>query len=90
MSQTITAQVTISHSLGLHLRAAGALVQVATPFQSDIIIEYGNIKANGKSIMSVLSLAAPCGAKLKLSASGADANATIQAIVEIVNNDFNL
>jgi phosphocarrier protein len=57
--------VTIQHNLGLHLRAAGALVQLASRYQSKLFIKYGSLTANGKSIMSVLSLAAPCGATLE-------------------------
>ena len=51
--------VTIDHNLGLHLRAAGALVQLASRYRSNLSIRYGGITANGKSIMSVLACEKP-------------------------------
>ena len=82
--------VTIEHNLGLHLRAAGALVQLASRYTSRLSIRYGGLTANGKSIMSVLSLAAPCGAELDISAEGADADEAVKSIVELVRQNFGI
>ena len=90
MAEPKTHTVTITHNLGLHLRAAGAVVQAAAKFQADISIGFGSLTANGKSIMSVLSLAAPCGAELLISAAGDDANSAIEAITELIKNDFGI
>lgn len=90
MSNGTTTQVRITHDLGLHLRAAGALVQVASRFTSHIEIQNGKNVANGKSIMSVLSLAAGCGTELKITASGSDAEEAAAAVAEIIKVDFNL
>ena len=90
MAEPKTHTVTITHNLGLHLRAAGAVVQAAAQFQADISIGFGSLTANGKSIMSVLSLAAPCGAELLSSATGDDANSAIETITELIKNDFGI
>ena len=82
--------VTIEHNLGLHLRAAGALVQLAARYQSELSIRYGGLTANGKSIMSVLSLAAPCGAELDISAEGKDADEAVNSIVELIRQNFGI
>jgi len=82
--------VTIEHNLGLHLRAAGALVQLAARYQSKLSIRYGGLTANGKSIMSVLSLAAPCGAELNISAEGKDADEAVKSIVELIRQNFGI
>jgi|TARA_B100001964_G_scaffold207806_1_gene239965 phosphocarrier protein len=82
--------IIITHNLGLHLRAAGALVQAAAQYKAEIIIRFGSLNANGKSIMSVLSLAAPCGAELTISATGEDSESAITAIAELVKNDFGI
>ena len=37
MSQSATKDVVIDHNLGLHLRAAGALVQMASRFDCEIV-----------------------------------------------------
>ena len=85
-----TKSVTIEHNLGLHLRAAGALVQLASRYQSEITIRYGNLTANGKSIMSVLSLAAPCGAELEISTEGADADEALESVIELIGRNFGI
>ena len=82
--------VTIEHNLGLHLRAAGALVQLASRFQSKLYIKYGTLTANGKSIMSVLSLAAPCGATLEISAEGNDADEALQSVIGLIRQNFGI
>ena len=80
--------VQISNDLGLHLRAAGALVQLASRFRSDIWLSKGTVEANAKSIMSVLSLAAGKGAKLTLRATGEDAQDAIAALAQLVEAGF--
>ena len=85
-----SSSVTIKHNLGLHLRAAGALVQLASRFQSKLYIKYGTLTANGKSIMSVLSLAAPCGATLEISADGNDADEALQSITDLIRQNFGI
>ena len=63
-------QVGVSNVLGLHLRAADRFVRLATTFRSEIQVHCNGIVANGKSILSLLSLAAECGTVLALEAQG--------------------
>ena len=90
MSEPTTKKVTITHNLGLHLRAAGALVQAAAQFKSEITISFGSLNANGKSIMSVLSLAAPCGAELTVSGQGEQADEAVDALITLIKSDFGI
>ena len=90
MSSSTTDRVIITHDLGLHLRAAGSLVQVATRFHSEISIRSQSSTANAKSIMSVLSLGAVCGTELEITSTGDDAPEATQAILQIIKADFNL
>lgn len=88
MNSTATRTVTIVNDLGLHLRAAGALVQVASRFDSEVWLRRANAEANAKSIMSVLSLAASKGTKLDVVAQGSDAQAAMQAVAELIDGGF--
>ena len=87
-STTADKKVRIVNDLGLHLRAAGALVQVASAFSSDITLQRGNTEANAKSIMSVLSLAAGKGAELTLRAEGQDASDAIAKLASLIEAGF--
>lgn len=88
MNTTATREVSIVNDLGLHLRAAGALVQVASRFQAEVWLKRGTAEANAKSIMSVLSLAASKGTTLSVVAEGSDAEAAAQAVAELINGGF--
>ena len=88
MSDPLQVTVTIRNDLGLHLRAAGALVQLASRFQAEIRLRRGSTEANAKSIMSVLSLAAGKGVELVLSAEGDDAAAAVAALAGLVEGGF--
>ncbi len=80
--------VCIVNDLGVHLRAAGALVQLAGRFQSDVWIEREDMRVNGKSIMSVLSLAASKGTEVIVSAEGADADQAVAAVCGLIERGF--
>ena len=64
--------ITVINPLGLHARPAAKVVDCAAQFTSDIRINYQNQDIDAKSIMSVLMLAAPCGAELSVAISGHD------------------
>lgn len=81
-------QVQIVNRLGIHARAAAKLVDVAKGFASDVSLEKGSQKANGKRIMTVLALEAPIGSELILRTSGADECAALDAITTLIANRF--
>ena len=54
-------KVIISNKLGLHARAAAKIVTLTNKFQSIIEIVNNGKKADAKSIMKILMLAAPKG-----------------------------
>jgi phosphocarrier protein HPr len=90
VSTKISKKVHIGNDLGLHLRAAGALVQRACGFQAEITVRHGRIEANAKSIMSVLSLAAAKGVELELEADGPDAAAAVHSLQELIEAGFHV
>lgn len=77
--------VTIHHPAGLHARPAALFVQAANRFASTVEVRLGERRANGKSMLSVLTLGANQGASITISAQGEDAQealALLQALVE--------
>ena len=90
MTKPLVVQQTarIANDLGLHLRAAGALVQVASQFNCAVKLKRGSMSANAKSIMSVLSLAAGRGVALVVEAEGDDATAAVAALVALIEQGF--
>lgn len=84
----IQLDITLINKLGLHARAASKLVETAQAFSSDIHISLGDANANGKSIMSLLILAAPCGSELTIVAEGSDEQETIDALSALISQRF--
>ena len=81
-------QVTIINKLGLHARAASKLVNKAGQFESDVFIDRQGQRVNAKSIMGVMMLAASKGTVVMLEADGADEDACIEALKQLIDNRF--
>jgi phosphocarrier protein len=80
--------LTIINRLGLHARAASKLVACASRFEADIRVAKDGNWVDGKSIMSVMMLAAGQGSELELEIDGRDEDAAFAAIEELVNDYF--
>jgi phosphotransferase system HPr (HPr) family protein len=81
-------RVTVSNPLGLHARPAHALVTLASRFQADIQVVRNGEVVDGKSILSVLTLAAEQGTELMLKATGSDAEQALAALEELFRAGF--
>ena len=80
--------VQIVNKNGLHARPAAEIVKISSRFQSEITLVKDGMEVNGKSIMGVMMLAAECGSSLVLRADGADADAAVNALAELIVNKF--
>lgn len=84
----IKKNIKIVNKLGLHARAAMKLVNLASRYQSKILISYNNREVDAKSIMNVMVLAASCGATIELIVSGEDEQEAMQALEKLINDKF--
>lgn len=80
--------LTVVNPLGLHARPAAKLVDCAARYTSDIRFSYNDQEIDAKSIMSVLMLAAPCGAELAVSINGTDEEAALAALQALFSQGF--
>ena len=80
--------VTVVNKLGLHARAAAKFVGCASSFSSQIKAGTDGNMVDGKSIMSVMMLAAGKGTVLDLQIDGEDEVAAHAALVELIGNRF--
>ena len=86
--KTIEREFKIVNKFGIHARPAALFVKTVGQFQSDVqVFKDGNI-ASGRSIMSLLTLEGYCGSKLKISATGPDAEEALNAIGDLINAKF--
>jgi phosphocarrier protein HPr len=80
-------ELEIKNSQGLHMRPAMKFVDMANRFESEINVSNGEMNVNGKSIMQISMLAATCGTKLKVTATGPDAREAIDALQKLVEEE---
>ena len=80
--------IRIQNKLGLHARASAKLATQASSFESEVTLIKDEIDVNCKSIMGIMMLAACKGTELMLRAEGADAEAALAAIENLVNDRF--
>jgi phosphocarrier protein len=80
--------VTIVNELGLHARAAARFVHTAAAYEANVRVERAHRVMDGKSIMGLLLLAAPRGSTITIRADGADEEAALQALCDLVERGF--
>ena len=90
MSEATTAErtVKITNTQGLHVRPADMFVKRAVQFTSQIDVVKDHERVDGKSIMNLLMLAAVAGTELRLIATGPDAQQAVDALAELVSQNF--
>ncbi|WP_018659456.1 phosphocarrier protein HPr [Allofustis seminis] len=71
----------ITAETGIHARPATMLVQSASKYESDIMLEYNGKSVNLKSIMGVMSLGVGQGADVTITIEGNDEEEAMEGIV---------
>ena len=84
------ARVLINHEVGLHARPSVKLTKLAKGFGARVhlALDEAGPWIDAKSIVKVMATKAPKGAILFLRAEGADARDAVEALVALVERDF--
>lgn len=85
---TLKQKLMIKNKLGLHARPAALFVQAANRFKSEISVQKGRERVNGKSIMGIMMLAAGPGSSILVEAKGDDAKQALAALAALVATNF--
>lgn len=84
----IEATATVVNKLGIHTRAAAKLVNAANQFTAQIEIVRAEKRANAKSIMNVMMLAATHCTEVQLYVDGPDEEQAMAAILALFSGGF--
>jgi len=84
----IEREVRIANRLGLHARAAARFVNAAGRYRSRITLVRDARRADGKSILGILLLAAARGSSLVLEVEGPDESEAADALEALVSGGF--
>lgn len=81
--------LTVQNKMGIHARPAAMIVRISNKYPStEIWVEKDGEEVNGKSIMSLMMLAAGKGSVLKFIAQGGDAEKMLDEIEALFNRKF--
>ncbi|MFT6681996.1 MAG: phosphocarrier protein [Haliea salexigens] len=80
--------MTIINKLGLHARAAAKFVSCTAAYSSSVRAGRDGEMVDGKSIMSIMMLAAGQGTVLDIEVDGHDEEAALKALRTLVENRF--
>jgi phosphocarrier protein len=81
-------EVMICNQKGLHARAAAAFVKCIADIDAEVWVEKDGQEVDGSSILSLMMLAASKGTKVKIKASGNEAQKALYDLTILINNRF--
>jgi len=84
----ISKSFTIKNELGLHARVAALIVKVTEKYQSTVVLDKNGEKADGKSILDILTLACPKGSVITVTADGDDAGNVLEELGALIESKF--
>ena len=84
----ISKEITVQNQVGLHARPATFFIQKANEFASGIWIEKDERRVNAKSLLGVLSLGVTRGTNITVIADGADEDAAVNELANLVATNF--
>ncbi|MSQ46827.1 MAG: HPr family phosphocarrier protein [Deltaproteobacteria bacterium] len=85
---TLHAQLTLSNKQGLHARAAAVFVRSLSGLKSEVSVSWQNRVVNGRSMLDLMTLGAPCGSVLDVRITGMDADAALATLSKVVEARF--
>ena len=77
----LRATVVVTNPQGFHMRPMAAFAEQAGRFASEVTVCREDVRANGKSILDLMRLAAEQGTELTVEVEGPDAAAALDSLV---------
>ncbi len=84
----VSKQLRVTNEAGIHARPAAAIVDLCARYQSKVSLVKGDIRANAKSIMNIMLLAAEFGSELTAEADGPDEKEALAALEKLFEERF--
>ena len=88
MEEKIESVAKVQNKLGLHVRPAATIAKLLQKRKAKVTLTYKGETVNARSIMSIMILAAPKNAKLKIEVEGIDAKETLDDLMQAFESKF--
>ncbi len=87
-TQALTKELVVQNKMGIHARPAAMVVRITNKFKAEVFVEKDEEQVNGKSIMGLMMLAAPCGSEIVLEIDGEREDDAFHDLAELVRSGF--
>ncbi len=82
----VSKEFTINNELGLHMRPASLLSQMAAKYQSNITVKYNGKDFNCKSVMLLMTALIKKGSEIELVCDGPDEEAALAELTAFIDS----
>ena len=82
----VSKEFTINNELGMHMRPASLLSQMAAKYQSNIIVKHNGKDFNAKSVMLLMTALIKCGSQIEVVCDGPDEEAALAEITASIDS----
>ena len=82
----VSKEFTINNELGMHIRPASLLSQMAAKYQSNIIVKHNGKDFNAKSVMLLMTALIKCGSVIEVVCDGPDEEAALAEITAFIDS----
>ncbi|ROP40487.1 dihydroxyacetone kinase phosphoryl donor subunit DhaM [Saccharothrix texasensis] len=86
--EVVRADVELTNPVGLHARPAALVARALAPLDASVVVRFGAESADAKSVLALMGLGAPGGARVEVVASGADAAEAVRRVQELAVRGF--
>jgi len=88
MPPNITKKFIVTNPLGIHARSAAKIVKVLEPYEARVTFRKDGLSADGRSVLSILTLDCPEGSSLQVDLAGDDAPQALGALERLFESRF--
>ena len=85
----IKCKLKVENTLGIHVRPAGYIANIASAAQSSVELVYSEQRVNAKSILNLMMLVVEPGAEVEFLINGSDEQEVADELTKLFKNKFN-
>lgn len=85
----LSREFAITNQYGIHARPAAMIVETASRFDADVVIEKDGNRVSAKSMLGLMTLEASHGSRLRVFVEGPDAEQALDELQILIESKFN-
>lgn len=79
----------LNDPIGFHARTASLFAKSASSFEAEVLVYFNDKKANGKSMLSLMSLGVKSKQEIRIETNGVDEAMALDRLSNLVTSNFN-